>query len=279
SEPAFQGRPESIIVTDGLPVVGRFKSFITPRSGWLGDKKSLERHFCEITGIPAKALQHTPLSQFSFTERMPWAEIREIIHEEDKAYTCLGIFDIQVLMIYGERRVNAHKRLCEKINNPLKGLDCLLSACDWLLNPYNKQHESTCLPDTGVDLLQEIYDWADGQDKRCILWLNGLAGTGKSTIAQTVAGKYYTEGHLGASFFFSRAGGDVGHARKFVTSIAARLAGSIPTVNWVICDAIREHSDVASRSFRDQWQQLVLRGLLKTRGNNCCASYVVVVPN
>lgn len=127
-----------------------------------------------------------------------------------------------------------------------------------------------------MDLLREIYDWADGQDERRIS-LNGLAGTGKSTIARTVACKWYTEGYLGASFFFSRGGGDVGHTGKFVTSIAAQLASSIPTINRFICDAIREHSDITSRPLHDKWQQLVLRPLLKPRGNNYCASYVVVI--
>jgi hypothetical protein len=100
---------------------------------------------------------------------------------------------------------------------------------------------------------------------------------GKSTIARTVARKWHTEGRLGASFFFSRGGGDVGHAWKFVTSIAAQLASSIPPISRFICDAIREHRDIASVSLRDQWQQLVLRPLLKPCGSDYCASYVVVI--
>ncbi|KAF2179765.1 hypothetical protein K469DRAFT_693663 [Zopfia rhizophila CBS 207.26] len=53
-------------------------------------------------------------------------------------------------------------------------------------------------------------------------------GTGKSTIARTVARKYYDQKRLGASFFFSRGGGDVGNAGLFVTSIAAQLANDVP---------------------------------------------------
>ena len=41
-----------------------------------------------------------------------------------------------------------------------------------------------------------------------------MAGTGKSTIACTIACKYHDENHLGASFFFSRGGGDVSHTDK-----------------------------------------------------------------
>jgi hypothetical protein len=111
-------------------------------------------------------------------------------------------------------------------------------ATDAPFNSFSKQHAPICLPDTRVDLLREIFDWADGQDERCIFWLNGLAGTGKSTIARTVARTYFDQKHLGASFFFSRGGGDVSHAGKFVTSIAVQFANSVPSLYLHICAAI-----------------------------------------
>ena len=104
-----------------------------------------------------------------------------------------------------------------------------------------------------------------------------MAGTGKSTIARTVAREYFEKRCLGASFFFTRGGGDVGHARKFVTSIAVQLASSVPTLRRHISNTVTEHSDIASRSLRDQWQLLVLGPLSKLDGNGCCASYVLVV--
>jgi NACHT domain len=139
------------------------------------------------------------------------------------------------------------------------------------------QHEPICLPDTRVGLLREIYNWADGQDERSIFWLNGLAGTGKSTIARTVARHYFDKGHLGASFFFSRGGGDVSRANKFVTSIAVQLAISIPALRQYVSDTVIEYSDIASRSLLDQWRELVLRPLSKLDGNDCQSLYVVVV--
>jgi hypothetical protein len=101
-------------------------------------------------------------------------------------------------------------------------------AADAPFNSYAKQHERPCLRDTRVGLLQEIHSWADGLDERCIFWLSGLAGTGKSTIARTVARSYFDEGRLAASFFFSRGGGDVSHAGMFVTSIAKQVAHNVP---------------------------------------------------
>jgi hypothetical protein len=99
-----------------------------------------------------------------------------------------------------------------------------------------------CLPHTRVDILKQIIEWADGGNERCIFWLNGTAGTGKSTIARTVARKYHDQGRLGASFFFSRGAGDVSHAGKFFTSIAVQLANESRILRRYICEAIAKPS-------------------------------------
>ena len=156
-------------------------------------------------------------------------------------------------------------------------LNSLPIAKDAPFNAYQRQHNPTCLPDTRVDLLQKIYAWADGRDSSCIFWLKGLAGTGKSTIANTVARRYFDQKHLGASFFFSRGGGDVGDAGKFVTSIAWQLAISIPSLVHHVYDALRKRRDIPGQSLRDQWQQLVLHPLSKLSENGRQSSYVLVV--
>lgn len=87
----------------------------------LGDKRSVGRCISEITGIPAKALQGSPLSDFSIAERLSWQNSRETIRKEDKAYLLLGIFGIHMPLIYGEGRENAFKRLREEIYRASKG--------------------------------------------------------------------------------------------------------------------------------------------------------------
>ncbi|KAL2040688.1 hypothetical protein N7G274_006667 [Stereocaulon virgatum] len=134
-------------------------------------------------------------------------------------------------------------------------------------NSIDRQYEPTCHPDTRVDLVGTIYAWADGQDKRRIFWLSGLAGTGKSTIARTVAREHSDKKRLGASFFFSRGGGDVSHARKFVTTIAVQLADNVPSLKPHICHTIANQSNIASLSLQDQWRQLIQSPLSKLEGN------------
>jgi hypothetical protein len=146
-------------------------------------------------------------------------------------------------------------------------------------NSYNRRHESAYLPDTRVDLLQGIYNWADaadGQDERCIFWLNGLAGTGKSTISRTVAHRYDEQKRLGASFFFSKGGGDVGHAGKFFTSLAVQLACNVPSLRQYIHEAAKKRSDIANLSLSEQWRQLVLGPLSKLQSEPCHC-YIIVI--
>lgn len=77
-------------------------------------------------------------------------------------------------------------------------------------NAYENRHDQKCHPETRRELLEKITKWANDPDGECIFWLNGKAGTGKSTISRTMAEKLVIEGKLGASFFFNRDEGDRG---------------------------------------------------------------------
>jgi len=55
-----------------------------------------------------------------------------------------------------------------------------------------------------VELLHEIWTWSTCVGALLIYWLNGIPGTGKTTLAHTFAQTMFAEGRLGASFFCSR---------------------------------------------------------------------------
>ncbi|KAF8532468.1 putative WD-repeat protein [Trichophaea hybrida] len=123
------------------------------------------------------------------------------------------------------------------------------------------EHESLCLPDTRVDLLDQIITWSNDSHGACIFWLNGIAGTGKSTIARTVAHRWFDQKQLGASFFFSRGLGDLGHAAKLFTTLAAQLAITLPTIIPYVCKAIKENPDIFRRGLGEQWKHLIFKPL------------------
>jgi hypothetical protein len=104
-----------------------------------------------------------------------------------------------------------------------------------------------------------------------------LAGTGKSTIARTIAREFFEQNSLGASFFFSKGGGDVGHAGKFFTTIAFQLAKKSLSLKNYICEAVSENSDITDQSLRDQWHQLILQPLSRLDGNSAQSSYILII--
>ncbi|KAG8680545.1 hypothetical protein FRC11_002323, partial [Ceratobasidium sp. 423] len=61
-----------------------------------------------------------------------------------------------------------------------------------------------CTPNTRVKILKEAIDWTRNPDAARIYWMNGMAGTGKTTIAYTLCKQLEESKQLGASFFCSR---------------------------------------------------------------------------
>ncbi|KAF5377095.1 hypothetical protein D9615_010547 [Tricholomella constricta] len=63
---------------------------------------------------------------------------------------------------------------------------------------------STCLSGTREKLLSEILSWAQSDSSPSVLWLSGAAGTGKSSVAGSVAALLKSENILGAFVGFRR---------------------------------------------------------------------------
>lgn len=61
-----------------------------------------------------------------------------------------------------------------------------------------------CLGNTRKSLLDDINRWIADPDAQRIFWLHGCAGTGKSTVCNTVSAHYKQLECLGASFHFKR---------------------------------------------------------------------------
>lgn len=80
----------------------------------LGTKDTLVQEISDITNIALGALTYTNPFEFSVADRMSWAANRQTTREEDMAYSLLGIFDVNMPLIYGEGK-RAFHRLQEEI--------------------------------------------------------------------------------------------------------------------------------------------------------------------
>ncbi|GMG38718.1 unnamed protein product [Aspergillus oryzae] len=129
-------------------------------------------------------------------------------------------------------------------------------------NSYINQHEDFCLPDTRTELQQQILKWAES-DGELIFWLNGMAGTGKSTIARTVAQSFEKHGLLGASFFFKRGEANRGNAKYLISTIISQLVTRHRRLGSDVLNAIENDPNIASKSLSEQCEKLLCQPLVK----------------
>ncbi|PTB58675.1 hypothetical protein M431DRAFT_477859 [Trichoderma harzianum CBS 226.95] len=141
----------------------------------------------------------------------------------------------------------------------------------------SKQHLSMCLPHTREQILSDIRAWIDGNSEKGIYWLNGMAGTGKTTISLTIAHEYHQKKRLGASFFFSRGGGDLASAKKFAATISVQLAEQSPELRQLILNAATLNPRIGHLNLYNQWEKLVLEPLGLLESNSVQQPLLIVV--
>ena len=92
-----------------------FVVFLSRDWEYLGNKHDLAPVLESITHIPTPLLKvEDELARFSIAQRMSWAIGRKTTRLEDRAYSLLGIFGINMTVLYGEGN-RALGRLQEKL--------------------------------------------------------------------------------------------------------------------------------------------------------------------
>jgi hypothetical protein len=82
-----------------------------------------------------------------------------------------------------------------------------------------------CLYGTRVEIQKQLSEWAnDDAPELSTLWLNGMAGTGKTALASTFAREMEDQRILGATFFIDRQRAERRDLRRIVQTLAYDLA-------------------------------------------------------
>ncbi|KAJ7613199.1 quinon protein alcohol dehydrogenase-like superfamily [Roridomyces roridus] len=147
------------------------------------------------------------------------------------------------------------------------------------LNPVdmNASGRTSCLPGTRGDVLDDIRHWASvpDNDSNNLFWLSGVAGSGKSTIATTVAESFRSLERLGAFLFFDRNNQVQSHPDGVIRTLAYCLAQTNPHIAAAICTAIQRDPAVVNAPIRTQFQCLLLEPLQATQ--SCVEGPILVV--
>ena len=106
-----------------------------------------------------------------------------------------------------------------------------------------------------------------------VLLLIGEAGTGKSTIATTVAGKYQSNGQLGCHIFFQRGRSHLGNVLQ---TISYSLASYTQSMAKYLAEKLRNGGDIGPTDLQTKFE-ILLRDPLSIAATNVSHPVLIVL--
>ena len=119
---------------------------------------------------------------------------------------------------------------------------------------FDGDDRQECLENTRRQTLKSIYGWVNARGYPNVLLLIGAAGTGKSTIATTVAGEYQKRGKLGCNLFFLRGRS---HPGSVLQSIAYSLAVYNKSIADYLVEKLRKSGDIGPSNLKTKFDILL----------------------
>ncbi|KAB5592631.1 Vegetative incompatibility protein HET-E-1 [Ceratobasidium theobromae] len=133
----------------------------------------------------------------------------------------------------------------------------------------------TCTENTRTVILSDLNGWSDNPKSEKVYWMDGMAGTGKTTIACTLSGQLESRGQLAASFFCTRTSPECRDPMRIVPTIAYQLARHSTPFRSALCRVLSEDPDIGSRNIFAQFERLLKEPLEAVEGK--LANNLVVV--
>ncbi|KAJ3522097.1 hypothetical protein NMY22_g12034 [Coprinellus aureogranulatus] len=126
---------------------------------------------------------------------------------------------------------------------------------------YNKGQRGQCVLGSRVSLLAQLLDWAEAKDSNHAFWLNGIAGTGKTAVAETLCSQLSDRGLLGASFFCSIKVQELSDVHHIIPSLAKTLAATHPSFGDALANILESQSKnpIGQMTLAQQYDFLILR--------------------
>jgi NACHT domain len=129
---------------------------------------------------------------------------------------------------------------------------------------YSSGNHKPCLKGTREGVLWDIEAWEAHEMNESVYWLKGVAGCGKSTIAQTFAERSAAKGNIGASFFCSRDYPDRRNLHLIFMTLARDLAYRSADFKTALVPIIRINPNVQDDSLPIQLEKLLVRPFKQT---------------
>ncbi|KIK59121.1 hypothetical protein GYMLUDRAFT_170069, partial [Collybiopsis luxurians FD-317 M1] len=120
-----------------------------------------------------------------------------------------------------------------------------------------------CTQGTRAKILQKIEKWANAPEGQ-VYWMDGMAGTGKSTIAKSLCKTYEEKQILAGAFFCSRQVPACREHTRIIPTIACQLAQYSCTFSEALTKELQKDTYLAGREVAKQMELLLLEPWKKT---------------
>ncbi|KDN38651.1 hypothetical protein RSAG8_09326, partial [Rhizoctonia solani AG-8 WAC10335] len=122
-----------------------------------------------------------------------------------------------------------------------------------------------CTKDTRTTILEGSIAWSENPDLAKVYWMNGMAGTGKTTIAYSLCERLEAGKQLAASFFCTRASPECREAKQIIPTIAYQLARRFAPFRYSLCQQLKQDPDISFGQLSDQFDLLLKKPLLAAK--------------
>ncbi|CAE6526706.1 unnamed protein product [Rhizoctonia solani] len=162
------------------------------------------------------------------------------------------------------------------VNTLLEGLNPVKQAA------YDSALASTvsrrpCTEGTRTEVLSNLDKWLHKPNAPAVYWMNGMAGTGKTTIAVTFSEALEQGKQLAASFFCTRTTPDCRQATKIIPTIAYQLARYSAPFQSSLCGILGDEPDLGSKNIEKQFERLLRDPLVAEGVKDTIPGKLVVV--
>ncbi|KAF8754545.1 WD domain, G-beta repeat [Rhizoctonia solani] len=123
----------------------------------------------------------------------------------------------------------------------------------------------SCTENTRTQILGDLMDWANDPHKAKIYWMNGMAGTGKTTIACSLCERLDAAGQLAASFFCTRTSRECSEAKRIVPTLAYQIARRSAPFRDALCGVLDRDPDIGTLNTNSQFSSLITKPLVDSR--------------
>ena len=141
--------------------------------------------------------------------------------------------------------------------------------------PDNEEPQG-CMAGTREQILDELEAWAIDDTAPKVCWLNGMAGTGKTSIAHTLSETLNEKQMLGASFSCSRSASQ--EVKDIIPTIAGQLSQASPPLRSAMIQTIEKEPDVGSmHTLSKEFRLLLVEPIQRALGLSVKTYKIVVI--